>query len=112
MATQTFGNQDFDAAAQQFVPFVAKQFFGLRVDQHDLAVLVSQHNGVGREFQQFLEARARTNQTVNQAALFAHVAGDGQHASNLVLLVMHQAEREANGDYTAAHRANVGIQIG
>jgi hypothetical protein len=45
---QPFGNQFFDRLTEQFFPSVAKPFLGSGVDPVDAAVLIGDHNCIGR----------------------------------------------------------------
>src|SRR5215813_7452573 len=95
----------------ELVAPVAEQLFGLRVDQRYPALLIGHDDRVGREFHQLLKPRPRRNQVVDQAAVFAHVARDGQHARDLVLFVVHQPERKADGNGLAVHRADLDFEV-
>src|SRR5215510_3071263 len=104
--------QSVDALAEKLVASVSEQLFGLRVDQRDPALLIGHDDRVGRKLHQLLKPRPRRDQVVDQAAVFAHVARDGQHARDLVLFVVHQSERKADGNRLAVHRADLDFEVG
>src|SRR5262245_38187398 len=104
--------QSVHALAQKLVAPVAEQLFGLRVDQRDPALLIGHDDRVGRELHHLLKPRPRRDQVVDQAAVFAHVARDGQHARDLVLFVVHQSERKADRNRLAVHRADLDFEVG
>ena len=107
-----FGDEQIDRLAEEILALVSKQLLCLRVDKNDLAVLIGNDNGIGSKFDQLLKALSGRNQAVDQAALDTHITGDGQHAGNLVLLVVHEAEREADRDQESACRWKVDFEVG
>src|SRR6266511_1946217 len=52
---QAFGEQGLDWLADQIGPIVAKHALGLAVGDHDLAMLINNHDRVGRGLQERLE---------------------------------------------------------
>ena len=47
---ETIRDENLDWSIDQFVPFVFKQLFDVRIDQHDPPPLIQQHNSAGRGF--------------------------------------------------------------
>ncbi len=51
--------QGFDGLSLELLPFVAEELFGLRIDEHDLAAGVDDHDRVGRGLQERSESLFR-----------------------------------------------------
>ena len=60
--TKTCRHQHLDTLAQKLATGIAEQPFGLGVDEHDLARLVDDDDGVGRRFQKPSEQRVSPSQ--------------------------------------------------
>ena len=55
LASEPLGNEDFNRFANKVGPFVAKEPFGLRVDENDVFVAVDDDNGIGSGFKEITE---------------------------------------------------------
>src|SRR5205085_1091851 len=52
LSLETFWHQNFNLFSEQFLALVAEDFFCLRIYQHDRALAVDDHNGIGSRFEQ------------------------------------------------------------
>ena len=52
LAAQTFRHEFLNLLSQEFLPAVAEHLLHLRVDQHNLPLLVDHHHGIGRGLEQ------------------------------------------------------------
>ena len=55
LAAPTFRHEFLNLLSQEFLPAVAEHLLHLRVDQHNLPLLVDHHHGIGRGLEQPLK---------------------------------------------------------